>query len=110
MKDIARDLGVSYVGVDDQAAGEMAAGHLLAQGCRRVAHLRGPNVSPGLGRLRGREAALTQRGLAAQPEFIVDAGATDSAGYDSMRRLLRLNPMPDGVFAFNDPVAAGAVK
>jgi LacI family transcriptional regulator len=27
-----------------------------------------------------------------------------------MRQLLKLNPPPDGVFCYNDPVAAGAIK
>jgi LacI family transcriptional regulator len=31
-------------------------------------------------------------------------------GYDAMRRLLDLSPRPDGVFCYNDPVAAGAIK
>lgn len=35
---------------------------------------------------------------------------TDTAGYEAMRKLLRVEPPPDGVFCYNDPVAAGAIK
>jgi LacI family transcriptional regulator len=39
------------------------------------------------------------------------ADATDDAsGYEAARRLLSLSPRPDGIFGYNDPVAAGAMK
>ena len=34
----------------------------------------------------------------------------DASGYEAMRQLLALKPPPDGVFCYNDPVAAGAIK
>ena len=37
-----------------------------------------------------------------------DAG--DHTGYLAMKRLLELNPRPDGVFCYNDPTAMGAMK
>jgi len=34
----------SFVGVDNQAIGQLATAHLINQGCRRIAHLRGPGI------------------------------------------------------------------
>jgi len=99
-----------YVGVQDEEIGAMATGHLFEQGCRRIAHLRGPAIPPGSGRLRGYRRALSKHGLEALPEYIVSGQHEDGSGYQGMRQLLQLRKRPDGVFCYNDPVAAGAIK
>jgi len=100
----------NYVGVMDEDLGELATGHLIGLGCKRIAHIRGPNVSTGAGRLRGYRRALTKRKMAIRNEYIVSGQHGDSTGYDAMLQLLKANPRPDGVFCYNDPVAAGAIK
>lgn len=99
-----------FVGVKDEDIGMMATEHLIEQGCRRIAHLRGPSNSPGLGRLRGYKRALAKHDLELDAEYIVSGKHEDSTGYEGMRKLLRLPARPDGVFCYNDPVAAGAIK
>jgi LacI family transcriptional regulator len=99
-----------YVGGKDEDIGELATTHLIEQGCRRIAHLRGPAIPTGTGRLRGYRRALARHGLEARPEYVVCAQHRDDTGYDVMRRLLRVRPRPDGVFCYNDPVAAGAIR
>jgi LacI family transcriptional regulator len=42
-------LNANYVGVDDEAVGRLATEHLINMGCKRIAHLRGPENSPGKG-------------------------------------------------------------
>lgn len=100
----------NYVGVRDDEIGALATGHLIEQGCRRIAHIRGPALSTGTGRLRGYRRTLAKHGLHAQPRYVVQGQHSDETGYGAMRELLRLRPRPDGVFCYNDPVAAGAVK
>jgi LacI family transcriptional regulator len=100
----------NYVGVKDDQIGTLATEHLIDQGCKRVAHLRGPMVSTGKGRLRGYQRALAKRGLKAPPEYVISAAHQDSTGYEAMQCLLQLKPRPDGVFCYNDPVAIGAIK
>jgi LacI family transcriptional regulator len=69
-------LDANYVGTDDEAIGLLATEHLIEVGCERIAHLRGPDNSPGAGRLKGYQLALTKHNL-------------DSlAGYVSMPRLV----------------------
>ena len=99
-----------FVGVTDEEIGLMATEHLVEQGCRRIAHLRGPANSTGIGRLRGYRRALAKHRLEAKPEYVVSGQHEDSTGYEGMRKLLGVSPQPDGVFCYNDPVAAGAIK
>lgn len=99
-----------YVGGKDVEIGELATGHLVEQGCRRIAHLRGPAVPTGTGRLRGYHRTLARHGLEARPDYVIDAHSSDDTGYEAMRALLCVRPLPDGVFCYNDPVAAGAIR
>jgi LacI family transcriptional regulator len=103
-------LKTHYVGVRDDEIGVLATRHLIEQGCRRIAHIRGPAISTGKGRLLGYRRALAEHGLRALPEYVIGGQHKDSTGYEAMRQLLRLTPPPDGVFCYNDPVAAGAIK
>jgi len=99
-----------YVGVRDEELGALATEHLIAQGCHRVAHLRGPSVATGTARLRGYRRALARHGLTADSAYITSGQYGETTGYDAMQELLKLAPPPDGVFCYNDAVAAGAIK
>lgn len=99
----------SYVGADDEAIGRLATQHLIDVGCRRIAHLAGPNHTPGVFRLKGYRAALAAAGLSAPEDYVAHA-VDDESGYEATRRLLALPERPDGIFGYNDPVAAGALK
>ena len=99
-----------FVGAKDEEIGAMATEHLIEQGCRRIAHLRGPANSTGIGRLKGYRRALAKHGLPAKADYVVSGQHEDSTGYEGMRKLLGISPAPDGVFCYNDPVAAGAIK
>ncbi len=107
-------LPVDFVGVDDIRVGEMATEHLISIGCRRIAHIRGPAVSTALERLEGYRRALARHGLTPLPGHISELSGGDAKsaekGREAMRRLLDLDPRPDGVFCFNDPTALGAIN
>jgi LacI family transcriptional regulator len=100
----------SFVGADNEAIGRLATTHLIEQGCRRVAHLRGPKIGLANARLAGYRAAMEEHGLEVPANYIVEAGFHDDSGYDAMRKLLRATHVPDGVFCYNDPLAIGAMK
>jgi len=107
-------LPANFVGVDDEAVGVMATGHLLDIGCRNLAHIGGAEVSTSLGRRAGFRRALARRGMPILEPYIVSREhgdkAGDLSGYAAMRKLLQLDPRPDGVFCHNDPTAMGAMK
>jgi len=100
----------NYVGGKDEELGVMATTHLLEQGCKRIAHIRGPSITTGAGRYRGYKKALARRGMKAIPEYVVSGQFSDDTGYLAMQSLLARKPRPDAVFCYNDPVAAGAIK
>jgi LacI family transcriptional regulator len=104
----------NFVGVNDYRAGELAAAHLIAQGCKRIAHIRGPITRVGNDRAAGYQRTLKKHRLPALEKYIVASGeASDSdgetRGKHAMEALLALRPRPDGVFCFNDTVALGAM-
>jgi len=103
-------ISASFVGVDNEAIGRLATSHLIAQGCRRIAHLRGPGIGIAVARLAGFRAALRAGKLSQSARYVVPASFGDSSGYEAMQKLLRMRPVPDGVFCYNDPVAIGAMK
>jgi len=103
-------LKANYVGTENEDIGFLATRHLIEQGCRRIAHLKGPSLSTALGRMRGYRQALERHGLTARDDLVVEAGHDDASGYQAMQRLLSRKQRPDGVFCFNDPVAVGAMR
>ncbi len=100
----------SFVGVDNEAIGKLATDHLIEQGCRRIAHLRGPGMGIAAARMAGYRHSLKEHKLAMPPEYVVEASYDDDKGYRAMQKLLQTKPVPDGVFCYNDPVAIGAMK
>ena len=107
-------LSANFVGVDDEAVGTLATKHLIDIGCRRIAHIRGPQTSPGIRRVEGYKRALTQNGIKVIDNYIITEPTGDvetrQRGADAMRQILSLKPRPDGVFCFNDPMAMGAMN
>jgi len=102
-----------FVGVNDLQVGTMATEHLISIGCKRIAHLRGPENSVGLQRLEGYTKALKKAGLPFRPELISEISKGDvvskSQGANETARLLHQTPRPDGFFCFSDPMAIGAM-
>jgi LacI family transcriptional regulator len=107
-------LSANLVGVDDEAVGILATSHLIDIGCKRIAHIRGPETSPAIRRLEGYKRALAQGGLKLSDEYIITERQGDvetrERGAEAMRQLLSLKPRPDGVFCFNDPLAMSAMN
>lgn len=106
-------LSANFVGVDDEAVGMLATRHLIEIGCKRIAHIRGPEYSPALQRLEGYKRALTQAGMKIIDDYIIAEAKVDvdsrRHGVEAMGQLLNRKPRPDGVFCLNDPLAVGAM-
>jgi LacI family transcriptional regulator, galactose operon repressor len=103
------DVPASYVGTDDEEIGRMATRHLIERGCRRIAHIAGRPLTPGVGRLKGYRDALAEAKISPRDSFVVEV-REDASAYEAARQLLALTPRPDGIFGYNDPAAAGAMK
>ncbi len=107
-------LSANFVGVDDEAVGMLATRHLIDIGCKRIAHIRGPETSTAIRRLEGYKQALGQARMKVLDGYIITERKGDvetkQRGAEAMRQLLELKPRPDGVFCFNDPLAMGAMN
>jgi LacI family transcriptional regulator len=107
-------LSANFVGVDDEAVGMLATKHLIDIGCKRIAHIRGPETSPGIQRLEGYKRALAQSGLKTLDNYVITKRKGDvetrQRGAEAMEQLLMIKPRPDAVFCFNDPLAMGAMN
>jgi len=103
-------LNANCVSAPNEEIGFLATEHLIQQGCRRIAHLKGTHLSTGTERWQGYLRALKEYRLKIREEYVIDAGHDDAAGETAMQRLLASSPRPDGVFCFNDPVAVGAMR
>jgi len=103
----ARPVGISYVDLAHRDGARLAAEHLLARGCRRIATIAGPlDVAAGQERLAGFQEALARQGASVPP--VVEGRFTQQSGEIAMERLLAEHPGLDGVFAANDLMATGA--
>lgn len=106
--------GVPSIGIDDVAVGELAAGHLLELGHRRIGLVRGEVENP-FGfvvpqlRQRGFEAAHAPLGLEPDPTLYVDGSFTVHGGYEAAERLLDRDDPPTAIFALSDEMAFGVL-
>jgi LacI family transcriptional regulator len=104
----------NFVGIDDEAAGRLATQHLIDQGCRTIAHIRGRDNSTGTRRFEGYRQTLLRNRLAYSEKRVISRTTVDidstHHGAEAMRLLLTQHPRPDGVFCYNDPLAMGAMN
>lgn len=110
---VVKDLDTSSVEVDDFGGAYRAVEYLLRSGCRRIAHLAGPdNLTNSQKRFKGYQQALEDYDLtAASSSLQVVAGLTIEEGKEACLKLLeQADQRPDAIFAANDPVAIGAMQ
>jgi LacI family transcriptional regulator len=102
-----------FVGSDDYLAGKLATEHLLAVGCKRIAHIRGAENSVGKRRLKGYLDAMKKHDREVPKEYVIPVPKVDveasQYGAELVAQLQRLQPRPDGVFCYNDVIAMGVI-
>uniref|UniRef100_A0AAU3H667 LacI family transcriptional regulator n=1 Tax=Streptomyces sp. NBC_01401 TaxID=2903854 RepID=A0AAU3H667_9ACTN len=106
--------GADHVAIDNEKAARQATEHLLGLGCRNILAV-GGREAPGLGtaeaRTRGYLAALSEAGLAHQPEALLPVdGFRMPEGARAVALALRAGPRPDGLLCLNDQLALGALR
>jgi len=99
------------VSMDETAAVlELMAG-LIAQGHRRIAHIKGP---PSHGacqwRFKGYRDALRKAGLDYDEGLVVQGAFSYESGIEAGNQLLDLKRPPTAIFAANDDMAAGVIR
>lgn len=102
---------VNAVVLNDYAGAYQAVQHLVAQGCRRIAHISGPlHLNIYRQRHRGYLDALLAQGLPIHEELIIYSDMTLIDGQQAAHQLLTLSNPPDGIFAAGDYAVLGALQ
>jgi LacI family transcriptional regulator, galactose operon repressor len=106
-----KNVSCNSVRVDDYRAGELAAQHLLEQGFRHIAHIRGSATEATNGYLD----TIRRNGLHVREDYVIFAEDNsdsngETLGRRAMEEMLGLFPRPDAVFCYNDVVAIGAME
>jgi LacI family transcriptional regulator len=98
--------------VDDYDGACQAVEYLIKTGCKRIAHMSGPeNLSITAHRKKGYLDSLRKHQIEIREELIVSTnGFSPEHGKDTIQRLLDLKELPDAIFAVNDGVAIGAMS
>ncbi len=102
---------VNAVVIDDREGAYQSTAHLLAQGCRRIAHFAGPqHLNIYKNRLQGYRDALREYEVPFDEDllFVCDMRLED--GIRGMEQLLKLAERPDAVFSASDFSAVGALQ
>jgi LacI family transcriptional regulator len=107
-------LSANFVGINDEAASQIATQHLIEQGCKTITHIRGRENSTGIRRFKGYRRALQRNGIPFSESLVIARSRVDinseKMGAEAMHLLLKQRPVPDAVFAYNDPLAIGAME
>lgn len=97
------------VGSDNQRGGDMAASHLIAQGCEKIAFFGDPKA-PEIGqRLAGCRAALARAGLE-EPTVVPAHLVAEAAHPDIAHYLGSTSQRPQGIVAASDVIAMSTLR
>jgi LacI family transcriptional regulator len=102
--------GCMSVVIDNFRAGYEATSHLIDQGCKRIAHIYGNllrNVYSD--RFRGYKQALSDRGILFDRNLVLGSDLSSQGGTEAAKKILRMRPRPDGIFASNDTSAVATI-
>ncbi|TLM94165.1 LacI family transcriptional regulator [Hymenobacter jeollabukensis] len=102
---------VSAVVLDDYQGAYQAVEHLIGQGCRRIAHIGGPqHLNICRNRYRAYRDALQAHGLPYDEQLVYFCDLTLPEGLQAAEVLLSRHVPFDAVFAANDLAVAGAMQ
>jgi LacI family transcriptional regulator len=108
---VEQDGNRTVVVIDNENCGFIATRHLIEQGCKRIAHITSTlkrNVYSE--RFEGYKRALASAKLPFKKELLILEDLSQHAGVDAAQQILKLKPLPDGIFVTNDFLAAVVIK
>lgn len=105
------------VNVDNVQGSYIATDYFIKKGFRRIANLSAKSDSfPIIERHTGYENALTDAGIQLDSQLVQRGddmsrdGFTEKSGYQAMKKILQLDPLPDACVCTSDIKAIGAIK
>ncbi|UJP65065.1 LacI family DNA-binding transcriptional regulator [Mongoliitalea daihaiensis] len=100
------------VTIDNIQAAQIATNHLIEQGCKKIVHVLGSTkISVYAERLKGFKYALVDKGLTIQEDQVIVLNEiNEHAAEYVIDLLLKMSPLPDGLFVSNDACAASCMN
>lgn len=98
------------VGSDNEAGGNAATAHLIAQGCRNIVFLGDPAAPEVAARLEGYARALSDAGIARTPHLEVAVRFGSDTAYHAMASLIDAGAKLDGIVTCSDVFAMNAMR
>lgn len=108
---VEQDGNNTVVIIDNCKCGYQATKHLIDQGCKRIAHVTSSlkrNVYSQ--RYKGYRDALFDNKISFDESLLLINDLSEKAGIESAMQILRMKPLPDGIFLTNDFVAAVCMR
>ena len=108
---VEQDGNSSVVIIDNYKCGYIATQHLIEQGCKRIAHITS-NIQRNVyaQRYKGYREALYDNGIPFDKSLLLIKDLSEQAGIESAMQVMKMKPLPDGLFITNDFVAAVCMK
>ncbi len=93
--------------IDNTKAAYNATMHLVEQGCQRIVHITG-NLKRNVyaRRLEGYKQALAEAKLSSKKEYLIVNELNEEDGVEAAKQILKIKPLPDGIFVASDLCAA----
>ncbi|GIB73233.1 LacI family DNA-binding transcriptional regulator [Vibrio cholerae] len=91
--------------------GYMAAKHLIECGHKEIGCITGPLIRhQAQMRYEGYKRALTEAGIAINPDWIVESDFECEGGYQAFEKLYQRGKLPSALFVSNDMMAMGVIQ
>ena len=109
---ISKLLPSSKVIINDQKAASDAVQHLIDIGCKKIAHIRGPeNPQNAIDRFLGYKKTLEKNGIPFDSKLVYTCeSVTFEEGFEFAKQIVNDHPDIDGIFAITDLVAVGVLS
>jgi len=96
--------------IDNHKAAREGTQHLIDQGCRRIVHITAsPRRNVYADRMQGYKQALADNQIDFKEEYIIRCNLSQESGAPAAAEILKMDPLPDGVFVANDNCAVGCM-
>lgn len=96
--------------IENKKAAYEATTHLIKQGCKKILHITAkPKQNVYKERLAGYRQSLEDHDIKFDQKNVIVGSLTLEAGEDAAALLLKMKPLPDGVFVANDNCAVGCM-
>jgi LacI family transcriptional regulator len=108
---ISKLIPSSKVIINDQKAAMEAVQHLIDKGCKKIAHIRGPeNPQNAIDRFIGYKKALEKNGIQYDSKLVYTCkNVTFEEGLEFAKQIIEEHPDVDGIFVITDLVAVGVL-